>query len=183
VSSQPEWSVKQAVPEDAEAIAFLHAESFKAAYLGVDEERDARVLAEAAAFMTADRLEKRMKLILESMVHSDKEYYAVVNNEHGLPAGFIHGLKEADRQELRALYIRTAYYGSGVAQALTREFINWCDPDKPIELGVVLENERAQNFYKKIGFQATGRSRDSFYDYLPETEMILSKRQGDKDEV
>ena len=180
---QSDWLIEQAIPEDAHALAVLHGESFKEAYLSTDEPRNARVLAEAADFITPDRLEKRMELIRDSMEHSDKEFYATVNDEDGVPVGFIYGFKEDDKQELSALYISKEYFGSGLAQALTQQFIDWCDPDKPVELGVVVDNDRAQKFYKKIGFQATGQMHDSYYEFLPETKMILPKRQGNEDEV
>ena len=175
---QSDWLVEQVVPEDAEALAFMHAESFKEAYLGPNEERNAQVLAEAADFMSAERLQKRIALIYESMQRSDKEFYASVNNEQGIPIGFIYGFKEEEKQELSALYVSKDYFGSGVAQALAEEFIDWCDPDTPIELGVVVDNERAQKFYRKIGFQATGDLRDSYYEFLQETTMILPEREG-----
>ena len=181
---QSDWLVEQVVPEDAHALAVLHAESFKEAYLGTDEARNAQVLAEAADFVTPDRLKKRIDLINQTMEHSDKEFYATVNDESGVPVGFIYGFKEDDgKQELSALYISKDYFGSGLAQALTAQFIDWCDPDKPVELGVVVDNERAQNFYKKIGFQATGEMHESYYEFLPETTMKLPKRQGNNDEI
>ena len=181
---QPDWLVEQAVPEDAHALAALHAESFREAYLGADEERNAQVLAEAADFVTPERLKKLIELINQTMEHSDKEFYATVNDENGVPVGFIYGFKEGDgKQELSALYISKEYFGSGLAQALTTGFIEWCDSDKPVELGVVVDNERAQKFYKKIGFQATGEMHDSYYPFLPETKMILPTRQEKEDEV
>jgi len=174
-----EWLVEQAVPEDAEALAYMHAESFKEAYLGDDEERNAAVLAESAAFMSPDRLRKRVELIHESMLNSDREFYAVVNDDAGIAIGLIYGFKEESLQELSALYINKQYFGSGLAQALAGEFLEWCDRDKPVEVGVFVENARAQKFYQKIGFQATGKAHDSYYEFLPETKMILPKRQGD----
>lgn len=178
-----DWLVEQAIPEDAAALAALHGESFKDAYLGEDEARNARVLAEAAAFVTPARLAKRIELINDVLLRSDQECYMTVNDENGAPIGFLYGYKEEDKQELSALYVSKEYYGSGVAQALTVAFIDWCDHDKPVELGVVVDNERAQKFYRKIGFQATGTMHDSFYEFLPETKMILPTRQGTNDEV
>jgi len=179
VSQESDWLVEQAIPEDAEALAYMHGESFKDTYLNDDETHNAQVLAEAAAFVTPERLQQRIELIHHALTHSDKEFYVTVNNDHGIPAGFLYGYKDADTQELSALYVSKAYHGTGVAQALTTQFIDWCDRDKPIEVGVVIDNERAQRFYQKIGFHATGTAHESFYPFLEETKMILPER-GDK---
>lgn len=174
---QSEWMIEQAIPEDAHALAYMHAESFKAAYLR-DDERDVKVLAEAAAFVTPERIEARIELILRSFKSPD-EFYYVATDEDAHPIGLVYGYKTESIQELSALYVDVSYFGRGVGKELAQAFIDWCDPERPIELGVVEDNERAKRFYRKMGFVAVGDVRESFYDFLRETTMTLSPRKGE----
>lgn len=169
--------IEAAVPEDAPAIAELHAESFKAAYLGENQERNEKVLAEAAQFVTTSRILQRMELIQDSLVNSDEEFYHIATDENAVPIGLIYGFKTDTVQELSALYVATPYFGTGIAQDLVSVFIEWCDQTRPIELGVADDNFRAQRFYQKMGFLATNEPRESFYDFLHEIGMVLPARK------
>lgn len=45
-----------------------------------------------------------------------------------------------------SLYVDKAWHGQGVGGALMQKVIEWADPEEPVELGVVIYNERAKAF-------------------------------------
>lgn len=72
--------------------------------------------------------------------------------------------------ELFALYSRSAWWGSGLGQALW----NAVAPDEACSLWVLEANERAQAFYRRNGFTADGaRER---YDHLDAWEVRMVRR-------
>ena len=175
------WNITPATEDATEAIATLHAESFKAAYVrGDGGERDALVLAEAEEFLTPARLRDRVALIKLSLEDPENEFYRVAHDESGTPIGLIYGFREDDIYEISALYVSEEYFGKGVGEALVASFKDWADPSLSIELGVEVDNERAKNFYTKMGFHSLGDIRKSYFPYLTETTMTTSNQQGEK---
>ena len=81
------------------------------------------------------------------------------------------------RQHVGSLYVDKAWHGKGVGGALMQKVIGWCNPAKPIELGVVTYNERAKAFYRKWGFVEVPGSEQLFDNKIPEVNMV---RKGDK---
>jgi len=81
------------------------------------------------------------------------------------------------RQHVGSLYTDKSWHGKGVGGALMQKIIDWSDPKKPIELGVVAYNERAKAFYRKWGFEEIAGSETLFDNTIPEVMMI---RKGDK---
>jgi GNAT superfamily N-acetyltransferase len=176
--NSPEWTIQPAEPADAALLARMHAESFRAAYLHHDgSARDEQVLAEAADFESPERVETRAQLILRALANSDEEFYAQALDQRDMPIGLAYGFKDDDSAELGALYITPEYFSRGLGQALASSFLAWCDPEKPVTLGVVEDNSRAQRFYRRLGFVASNDPRESYYDFLPEVTMI--KQLGD----
>lgn len=80
-------------------------------------------------------------------------------------------------QHVGSLYVDKQWHGKGVGGRLMQEIIDWSDPTKPIELGVVTYNERARSFYRKWGFVEIPGSETLFDNTLPE---IMMTRKGDK---
>ena len=172
-----DWMVEQALPEDAENIARMHSESFRKTYLkDGDEAHNEKVIAEATRFITPSELPKRVNLLIHVQQNPDKHFHEIAMHDNGQVIGMIYGTKLDGVQEIEALYVDENFHGAGVAQALVTSFIEWSDKDKPIELGVYKENERAKRFYAKMGFEALNDNRSSFYDFIQETTM---KREGD----
>ena len=167
-----EWKVETAVPEHADSLAELHARSFKAAYHSADPVRNSRVFQQAVAFKTPERVELRAKIILRASANEDGEVYYEALDEKDYSVGFIYGTKAEEQQELVALYVHPAMTRRGIGFALTSAFIDWCDPQQAIEVGVARTNLRAQRFYEHFGFERQPGDRPPFYDYLPEITML-----------
>ncbi|MFD3460890.1 GNAT family N-acetyltransferase [Nocardia fluminea] len=66
--------------------------------------------------------------------------------------------------ELEALYVRSAWHGTGVADAL----IEAAAPGSPCTLWVFADYPRAQAFYRRHGFADTGDRRTDPFTLLPE---------------
>ncbi|MCM6773796.1 GNAT family N-acetyltransferase [Nocardia sp. CDC159] len=82
-----------------------------------------------------------------------------------------HSLDEppVTAKQLYAMYVRTAWYGTGVAHDLMRATL---DPRVDTSLWVFEENPRAQTFYRKYGFELDGTRRVEAFTPAVEVRMI-----------
>lgn len=76
------------------------------------------------------------------------------------------------RQHVGSIYVDKEWHGTGVGTQLMQKVVDWFDPDKPIELGVVTYNERAKAFYRKWGFEEIENSEHLYIDKIPEVRMV-----------
>lgn len=74
------------------------------------------------------------------------------------------GFAAATDTELEALYVRAAWHGTGVADAL----ITAAAPVSPCTLWVFADYPRAHAFYRRHGFVDTGERRVDPFTLLPE---------------
>jgi putative acetyltransferase len=73
-------------------------------------------------------------------------------------AGFvITDRTDAAMPEIDWLIVSPDYQGKGVAHRLMEQALAWIGAGVPVQLGVVHFNARAIAFYKKLGFEDTGR--------------------------
>lgn len=125
------------------------------------------------AFM-GERLEKRKRLITspgpnEKLIHA-KDGDRVI--------GICYGILKEDRNQLQAIYILPEYHGRGIGTKLWEEMSKFFDNTKDTYVEVADYNEKAINFYKKLGFVDTGRRfqderfRMKSGAILPEMEMV-----------
>lgn len=75
-------------------------------------------------------------------------------------------------QHVGSLYVDKSWHGTGIASALMQKAIDWFDPKKDIELGVVDYNERAKAFYRKWDFEQVSNSESLFDNKIPEVRMV-----------
>ncbi|WP_433657078.1 N-acetyltransferase family protein [Nocardia sp. CA-128927] len=71
--------------------------------------------------------------------------------------------------QLNALYVRSPWYGTGVAQDLLRAAL---DPTATYSLWVFEQNPRALAFYRKHGFEPDGTSRVEAFSPSIEVRMV-----------
>ncbi|WP_051406857.1 GNAT family N-acetyltransferase [Nocardia sp. CNY236] len=91
---------------------------------------------------------------------------AVIGFASGGPSRAPHA---ATLMDLDALYVRSAWHGSGVADDLLRAAL---DPAKSCSLWVFEHNGRAQAFYRKHGFEFDGTRRIEPFTCTPEVRMV-----------
>jgi GNAT superfamily N-acetyltransferase len=139
-------SIRRAVPEDAEALAHLHVDVWDDAYTGLmpqgilDDRRE----------KVAERVTRWREILEQSrpiLLAEDEE--GVIGFASTGPA------RDNDMEELLelySLYVRAAYWGTGVGYALFESTVG----DRAAYLWVLAGNERAIRFYERQGFRLDG---------------------------
>ena len=134
------------MPDDAEALAHLHIDVWDDAYTGLmpqgilDERRE----------KVAERVERWRDIL------GQERPTWVAEDADGL-VGFAGVGPARDNDvdidlELYALYVRAAYWGTGVGFALFEQAVG----DRAAYLWVLADNERAIGFYERQGFRLDG---------------------------
>ena len=142
----PDVSIRQAVPADAEQLAHLHIDVWDDAYTGLmpqgilDDRRE----------KVAERVQRWLEILAQ-----DRPTWVAEDSE-GL-IGFASSGPARDNDmdgtlELWALYVRAAYWGTGVGYALFEIAVG----DRAAYLWVLADNERAIKFYERQGFRLDG---------------------------
>jgi GNAT superfamily N-acetyltransferase len=141
-------AVRPATPQDAEALAHLHLDVWDDAYTGLMPQQildDRRTAVE-------ERVE-RWRTILEG----DGAGRTLLAVGPDGPVGFVSAGPGRDNDvdtelELWALYVRAAWWGTGVGYVLFEEALG----DRAAYLWVLAGNERAIRFYERQGFRLDG---------------------------
>jgi ribosomal protein S18 acetylase RimI-like enzyme len=143
--------LRPAVPADAVAGAALHAACWREAYgPHVDVALLERRLADTDRWVAA---------WTRHLIDGPPRMLAEAGGEL-IGFSVVGGSREPDAPtptELYAIYVRAAWWGSGLGQLL------WdaVEPDEPCSLWVLEANARAQAFYRRNGFVADG-TRDHY---------------------
>lgn len=141
-----EFTIRAAQPTDAESLAHLHLDVWDDAYTGLmpqqilDDRRTA-----------VDRRVARWREIL-----AGDETVLVAEGPDGLIGLAAAGPgrdNDIDTElELKALYVRASWWGTGVGYALFREVVG----DRAAYLWVLASNARGIAFYERQGFRLDG---------------------------
>jgi 2-(1,2-epoxy-1,2-dihydrophenyl)acetyl-CoA isomerase len=138
------WHISPLGAEYARSVAECHIACWREAYSGI-------VPDELLAGFSVERgTASCEKMLSEHAVMGALVDEAVVGFGSAIPTD---GKEGANLLELQALYVRRAYYGTGVADALIDAVL---DPSLPCVLWVFEANPRAQAFYRRHGFIADG---------------------------
>lgn len=138
------------VPADAEDIARVHTDAWRAAYTGLMPD----------AFWDADALDGRAtgwrRMLTEDPARL-REQLRIVRDGDGIAQGFCRVGPARDMDpprevQLWALNLAPALFGSGAGRALVEDLLG----DRPAYLWVAEANARARRFYEKLGFAADG---------------------------
>lgn len=92
--------------------------------------------------------------------------------------GFTSPTTEDGQKRVGQLYVAPDYQNRGIGSTLLKKALQWHGDSHDIYLHVVSYNDNAINFYKKFGFQKTGkRFAEEFNEnheikFLPEVEMV-----------
>lgn len=143
-----DWRIEPLTAGRVTALAACHIASWREAYTTLVPDH---VLAGFDLARSADTWERRR-----------------AEGTHRLPVAFagsrLIGFAAATDTELEALYVRAAWHGTGVADAL----IDAAAPGSPCTLWVFGEYRRAHAFYRRHGFTDTGVRRIDPFTLLPE---------------
>jgi GNAT superfamily N-acetyltransferase len=161
-----DYHIRQATPEDAEAVVGMHTL--------VHEECYARQL--SAEFFRArrDSFPERVERRRQFLATTDPRLIALDGEDVvGLAdAGPGHDEDGPAALELYTLYTLSRTHGSGLGAALLNAAIG----DSPAYLWVLEDNPRAQAFYRKHGFRPDGARKllPPEWESLPEIRMVRS---------
>lgn len=141
-----EWEVRRATTDDAEAIARVHAASWRETYGRFVDDPDTDPWFDVDRRITMWRAELARRA-LSTVVATDDS--GVI----GFAA--VQAVSEPDAvrpEELTMLYVLARAHGTGAGQALLDAVLG----DRPASLWVAADNPRAHAFYRLNGFVADG---------------------------
>jgi len=172
-------SVERATPEDAEGVFSVQRQTWLATYpnaeAGITEE-DIRVRIEGEHGELVPQKLERWRSGIENP--GDNRAVFVVRDNNKV-VGFVSpGIIDGQRR-IGAIYVLPETQGKGVGGKLLKEALAWHGRDEDIFLHVATYNQNAIDFYKKNGFEETGKEiRDTVAQLgnnkeIPEIEMVL----------
>ncbi|MGW0119441.1 N-acetyltransferase family protein [Streptomyces sp. NPDC003327] len=148
-------TIRDAVPEDAEALAAVHVRSWQAAY---------RELL-PPAYLEALDVEERAARWRARLEAADGPTVLLATGSGGRPVGFAAVRPWPDEEfgpattaELAALYTLPSVWGTGVGRRLTEAVVERVAASgfHSVALWVLAGNERARRFYEGAGWRADG---------------------------
>ncbi|VVD83894.1 N-acetyltransferase [Pandoraea pneumonica] len=137
-----------ATPSDVDAIAALHAHSWRATY---GETLPAGPLLAHLKCEHASLWRARLSGADDPALRIWK---ACAGVDDGPLAGFICALSGADGILIDNLHVAAPWQGRGIGQALFMRVRDWAgalDPNAPLYLWVLAQNTRARRFYDRMG--------------------------------
>ena len=86
-------------------------------------------------------------------------------------------MKKWKALELKRIYVLKEFHGQGIAQKLMDHILQFATDNKyeVVWLGVWENNQRAQKFYEKYGFENSGHTHDFPIGNTPQTDVWLWK--------
>ncbi len=149
MQTQPDVEIALATEDDIPGIQLAAAESWRAAYTGVF----------SPDFIEAFVGRAYSSESLRRVLHSTRSVFVVARCE-GSVIGFAHGGFSAPeegprRAELYRIYLRPAWWGSGVGEPLLRHVEEWLCDEGYQGYGCFVHRANAvgQRFYDKQGFR------------------------------
>ncbi len=141
--------IRPATPDDAEAVAYVHLETWRAAYAGVFPQ-------EQLDDMSAERVQRRAEL--------HRRAPPIVAEMDGRIVGFVSVGRANDPDadgELYAIYVLPDHWGTGVGPALIEagEGRLRALGHGSAVLWVLEQNPRARRFYERSGWTLDGQRR------------------------
>ncbi len=132
----------------------------------------------AKDFTSPERFERWKKSFIDE---KDTKNTWVAKDENGKVVAFCSAFKQSEQNKLSALYVSPEYQGQGIGSKLIFQALSWLGREKDVTIDVVSYNERAQEIYKKFGFEFLENTSpaDSAKlpsgKILPEIRMIFRK--------
>lgn len=168
------WHLREAGPDDVEALALIGAATFLETFAGIlDREAIIAHCRDAHSQQTyADYLAKGSRAWLAELPvgHAPVGYAMTATPD-------IPGERDGDI-ELKRIYALSRMHGSGLGRALMETVAAASSKYKRIILGVYAHNERAIAFYCKQGFEIVGTRQfnvgGNFYD-----DQVLARPLAD----
>jgi ribosomal protein S18 acetylase RimI-like enzyme len=175
-------TVRPAELTDAEAIARVHVDSWRAGYRGL-------LADELLAGLSVAERELMWRKRLTGEVASHDEHRVDVAVDRGVIVGFVVAGPSEDQDgearsgEVHAMYVHPDHWSTGVGQALMRSAVDHLAAGGAAQalLWVLASNARARRFYERAGWVWGGRTRTRRLTGLPdfhsEVEEVCYRRR------
>lgn len=140
-------NIRRAVPADAEAIAALHASSWRLTYKGALSEE----------YLEQMALSDRQAVWSRRFASPKANQYVVVAERDAGLVGFACAFAGEHTEwgsYLDNLHINKSTQGQGVGAVLLANVAQWCEvqsPGRGLYLSVTQDNQAAQRFYSRLG--------------------------------
>lgn len=176
---EPKIEVRDAVPQDAEGITNVLYKAWLATYpnegIGITAEDVEETYKDAFT-------EEKIKSQQERIANTPENQRRVVAKSGDLVVGVATMIRNEDNNQLRTIYVLPDFHGRGIGTKLWEEVKKFAVPDKDIIVQVATYNQKALDFYKKLGFVDTGKRwsdekwRMKSGATIPEMEMVIKAK-------
>lgn len=147
--NKPQWRLRRATADDADALALIGAATFLDAFAGT---------LEGAAIVKHCTVQHSPDAYREYLANGAQGLLAEIEPGHA-PIGFtlagapdLPGAQDGDL-ELKRIYTLTRFHGTGLGTQLLDAVIAQSEGHERLILGVYDQNHRALAFYRKHGFE------------------------------
>ena len=164
------------VVDDVEDVQKMWAQSWRETYPseehGVSKKWVEQRLAEK---LSPEGIERRREQVVTQQGNPDI-FFKIAKDKTGKVVGMIMGERKDGKDHLNALYTASETHGTGLAQAMMRQFFEWASKDTPISTTVASYNKRARKFYEKMGFSEIPGSEHLFDDKIPSVILVKNHK-------
>lgn len=117
------------------------------------------------------------KQAIENRKQAEKWFNDPVNRylvarDNGKIVGFFIGRKNPDYNRIMAIYVLPSHQRKGIGAVLMDQGMEWLGNDKDVLVNVASYNLKAQDFYRKFGFELTGKDVTDRHNPLPSGKVI-----------
>lgn len=167
--------VERAEPNDAEEIQNVFYKTWLATYPnnvpGVSAADVHEFYKDKLSTKGIEKYQKRIKEELE--LENQRFFVARVDKKI---VGVCLALRHREKNQLKAIYVLPEFQGMGIGYKLWNEVLKFIDEAVDTTVEVVVHNKNAIEFYKRLGFEDTGRrwTDEKFKGALfPEMELKI----------
>ncbi|MEI9914071.1 MAG: GNAT family N-acetyltransferase [Candidatus Saccharibacteria bacterium] len=177
-------AIEPALLQDAEAVTDVHRRTWLATYPNVEAgitEEDIRIRVDGEH----DELKPlRLEQWKKSIENTDGSRAVFVARQDGKVVGFCAPGIISGQRRIGAIYVLPEAQSKGLGSQLLERAVEWHGRDEDIFLRAATYNEQAISFYKKHGFEETGRLVEDESEAvklrgavaIPEVEMVLKAK-------
>lgn len=105
--------------------------------------------------LSADGIERYQKRIEEELKLQNQRFFVAKVNKKVI--GVCLAFRHEDKNQLKAIYVLPEFQGMGIGYKLWNKVSEFIDETKGTTVEVVVHNINAIVFYKRLGFEDTGR--------------------------
>lgn len=128
--------------------------------------------------------EEKTKKRIEDILDTSENKLFLVAKDNGFVVGVCRAIKRENFNQLGAIYVLPGYQRRGIGKMFWGKVIEFFGHEMDIVVRVVSYNEKAINFYKKLGFQDTKKHffSEKFKmpisgSLLPEIELAIRAKK------